>query len=52
MDYMSGVFVKVAFTAKEFAPRYVSHIASLVEMYKTNPDRLHEHCSKLASRLQ
>jgi hypothetical protein len=52
MDYKTGsCSTRLPFSAKDFGPKYISHVVTLVEMYKANPPRLTVYCKELATSL-
>ncbi|KAF8594354.1 hypothetical protein BDV93DRAFT_172137 [Ceratobasidium sp. AG-I] len=48
MKYQRGDSDKLKFTTVDFKPKYVSHVVTLVEMFKLDGPRLEDHCRQMA----
>jgi hypothetical protein len=51
LEYKSGERKALKFAAKEFRNTYLSHIATLCEMWRANPARLEAYCRRIAEEL-
>lgn len=51
MKYQLGEVNNIKFTTKDFRPKYVSHVVTLIEMYKQDPQRLDDYCRQMATDL-